>query len=132
MKSVKSSTTDHQSQRFLGKRKISDFPCAEKIYSLLNITESTAEKANLRVLDEAPEDNLILVHYFSTSDYVDVVGHIRGVIINTEGENPKIVVESFPRTPEFDENQFEDLEDLKDLGIKFDPEVTHDLREAQQ
>jgi len=112
--------SDHQSQKFLSKRKISDFPFAEKIYSLLNITEDIAEKANLRVLDEAQEDCLILVHYFTTSDYyVNQINHIRGVIIDTEGENPKIVAESFPRTPEFEERQIETLEKL---GIIFDPE----------
>jgi len=95
-----SAADHHQSQRFLRKRKISDLPFAEKIYDLLNISEDIAEKAKLRVLDEIPEDNLILVHYFDQSDMISSVSHIRGVVIDTSEDIPKIIAESFPYTEE--------------------------------
>ena len=56
---------DFQTKKFLSKRKISDLSSemAQKIFTLLSITQSDADKAEVRILDEVPEDDLILVHY---------------------------------------------------------------------
>jgi hypothetical protein len=114
----------YESKRFLEKSKISKFPYAEKIYSLLKITKDIAEKANLRVLDENIEDNIILVHYFSQSEYVSNVSHIRGIVINMEGEFPKIIAESFPFTSDFEIKDVKCIESLYDEFIPEDNIIT--------
>ena len=109
---------DYQSKKFLKKPKISSFECSEKIYSLLNITEEIAEKENIRVIDEVPGDNLILVHYFNPGNNFEVpdsVRSIRGVIIYL-GYTPMILARSFPYTIEIEEKEFSE-ESLGDIDL---------------
>ena len=110
---------DYQSKKFLEKPKISDLVCAEKIYSLLNITEEIAEKENIRVIDEVAEDNLILVHYFNpgnNSEVPESVRNIRGTVINTRGNDPIILAQSFPYTTEIEEKELSE-ESLGDIDL---------------
>ena len=81
-------------RRFIEKPKISDlYPECPVIYKLLRVTPE--EDSNLRILDEIPKDNLILVHYLNPTPKTR---HIRGIIIDVVNE--RIVAESFPYTEE--------------------------------
>jgi hypothetical protein len=115
---------NHESQRFLQKKKISDFPYAEKIYTLLNISEEISEKANLRILDDNLDDNLILVHYFLPNEYISDVSHLRGVIINVKDDVPYIVAKSFPYTEEFETKDMELVESRYGEFVPEDNTVT--------
>lgn len=100
--------------RFLKKPKISDlYPECPVIYKLLQV--SSDEDSNLRILDEVPEDNLILVHYLEPTLKTR---HIRGVIIDVFNE--QIVVESFPYT----EEMLPTSKLVKDIPIGGNQEVT--------
>jgi len=101
--------------RFAEKPKITElFPRKSPIiYKLLGV--SAKENDNLRVLDEAPDDNLILVHYLEPTSEVD---HIRGIIIDVEREI--VVAESFPFTQE----HLPTSDEVKSIPLGPDCEVT--------
>jgi len=101
--------------RFAEKPLITElFPSqASVIFQLLGVDPK--EDPNLRILDEIPEDNLILVHYLEPT-----LGsrNVRGVIIDVERN--QIVAESFPFTKEY----LPSNEKAKDIPLDVSCEVT--------
>ena len=93
--------------RFIAKPKITSLgpEIAEKVFSLLGVDPS--ENDNLRILDEVPEDHLVLIHYLEDSgsgssnspNSPNSTKDIRGVVIDTK--RGKVVARSFPSTEEF-------------------------------
>ena len=85
-------------KKFLSKPEITD----PIILKLLNVPED--QSSFVRIFDEYP-NGLQLVHYISSSN--DHVNHLRGVIVATSENPPRVVCKSFPYTPEFLSNVFD-------------------------
>jgi len=81
----------HLNNLFLLKPEILD----DAILKLLNISKDDSSSA--RVFDTNP-NGLSLIHYVSSSN--ENVNHLRGVIVATNENPPRVVCKSFPYTPE--------------------------------
>lgn len=104
-----------QFNRFYEKPKIEDV-CPRKssvIYKLLGVSSEFSD--NLRVLDECPNDNLVLIHYLHPTPECR---NIRGIIIDTERE--VVAGKSFPHTEEY----LSSSEEVKKIPLDETCEVT--------
>lgn len=119
------SVPDHHSRRFLGKPKIIDLPpgIAEAVLQLLGIDANQSEEAGIRVLDQIPEDDLILVHYYAP---IQGVEHIRGLVIDTGAPGgPRVVCSGFPYTEDITTDDPEEIRAvLQEAGYNSNATVT--------
>lgn len=112
--------SEHVRNNHLSQKRVTDLPsdvCAD-VLSLLNITAEDAEECQLRIVDERPEDNVILVHYLEPTE---AAKHLRGVIVDVEGM--EIVAGCFPHTLEVSPD---------DLPEDFPVNATTQVRKASE
>lgn len=103
---------NYHDDRFLKHQSISCLPSdtLQNVLNVLQITSLQAEEAQIRILDQIPEDDLILVHYHKPTIETE---HIRGLIIDTGAPEGAIIkCSGFPSTNDL---CYENLSDVKDF-----------------
>ncbi len=94
-------------KKYKNSTRLVDLPNYQSILSLLNITEKQSIDADVCVIDEKPQDDLILLHYL---ELIPGVESVRGIVLDvSNNSNPKMVAKSFPFTQEVEflqEEQF--------------------------